>query len=108
MDLVDVLKGLQKNGKILINTTKSPHDFDFSNKHQVATVDATGIAIKYGILVGGIPVVNTPILGAVPKILNKVTLASIQAVILEKWKGNAGKNNVNATNDAFKQVEVNF
>jgi len=108
MDLVDVLKGLKKEGKILINTTKSPKDFDFSNKYQVATVDATGIAIKYGILVGGIPVVNTPILGAVPKVLNKVTLSSIQEVILEKWKGNAGKNNVKATEDAFKQVEVNF
>jgi 2-oxoacid:acceptor oxidoreductase gamma subunit (pyruvate/2-ketoisovalerate family) len=108
MELVDVLKGLKNNGKILINTTKSPYDFDFSKKYHIATVDATGIAIKHGILVGGIPVVNTPILGAVPKVLNKVTLPSIQNVILEKWKGNAGKSNVEATDDAFNQVEVNF
>jgi len=64
MGIVDVLKGLKKDGKILINTTKEPEDFDFSNKYHVATVDATGIAIKHDILVGGIPVVNTPILGA--------------------------------------------
>jgi 2-oxoacid:acceptor oxidoreductase gamma subunit (pyruvate/2-ketoisovalerate family) len=108
MELVDVLKGLKNDGKILINTTKSPYDFDFSKKYQIATIDATGIAIKHGILVGGIPVVNTPILGAVPKVLNKVTLPSIQNVILEKWKGEAGKSNVEATDDAFNQVEVNF
>ena len=106
--IVDVLKGLKKGGKILINTTKEPEDFDFSNKYQVATVDATGVAIKHDILVGGIPVVNTPILGAVPKILDRVTLPSIQAVIKNKWKGEGGEINVKATQDAYDSVGVNF
>ncbi len=106
--IVDVLKGLKKGGKILINTTKEPEDFDFSNKYQVATVDATGVAIKHDILVGGIPVVNTPILGAVPKILDRVTLPSIQAVIKNKWKGEGGEINVKATQDAYESVEVSF
>ena len=106
--IVDVLKGLKKGGKILINTTKEPEDFDFSNKYQVATVDATGVAIKHDILVGGIPVVNTPILGAVPKILDRVTLPSIQAVIKNKWKGEGGEINVKATQDAYDSVEVNL
>ena len=106
--IVDVLKGLKKGGKILINTTKEPDDFDFSNKYYVATVDATGVAIKHDILVGGIPVVNTPILGAVPKILDRVTLPSIQAVIRNKWKGEGGEINVKATQDAYDSVEVNF
>ncbi len=39
MDIVDVLKGVKENGKILINTTKHPKDFDFSKKYNVATVD---------------------------------------------------------------------
>jgi len=106
--IVDVLKGLKKGGKILINTTKEPGDFDFSNRYHVATVDATGVAIKHNILVGGIPVVNTPILGAVPKILDRVTLPSIQAVIKNKWKGEGGEINVKATQDAYESVEVNF
>jgi len=106
--IVDVLKGLKKNGKILINTTKEPEDFDFSNKFKVATVDATDIAIKHDILIGGIPIVNTPILGAVPKILDRVTLSSVQDVIRSKWKGEGGEINVKATQDAFDSVEVNF
>ena len=68
--------------------------FIFSDKFSVATVDATGIALKNEILVGGIPVVNTPILGAVPKILDRVSLASIQKNIKMKWK-------------AYDQVVVN-
>jgi len=108
MDIVDVLKGLKKNGKILINTTKRPNDFDFSKKYDVATVDATGIALKHEILVGGIPVVNTPILGAIPKILDRVTLKSIQNTVKGKWEGELADKNVKATQDAYDDVEVNF
>ena len=106
--IVDVLKGLKKEGKILINTTKKPDDFDFSKKFYVATVDATAIAIKRDILVGGIPVVNTPILGSVPKVLDRVTLKSIQEAIKNRWKGELANKNVKATQDAFDSTEVNF
>ena len=108
MDIVDVLKGLKKDGKVLINTRTKPKDFDFSKKYSVATVDATGIAIKNKILVGGIPVVNTPILGAVPKILDKVSLKSIQDTVSNKWKGDLAQKNVKATQEAYKEVEVNI
>lgn len=108
MGLVEVLKGIKKDCTILINSREHPSDFGFSKNYKVATVDATGIAIKHDILVGGIPVVNTPILGAVPKILDRVTLESIQDVIKKKWKGELSDKNVSATNDAFKEVEVNF
>ena len=106
MDIVDVLKGLKKDGKIIINTTKKPSDFVFSKKYHVATVDATGVALKHNILVGGIPIVNTPILGAVPKILKKVTLKSIQNTVKEKWMGDLAERNVKATQDAYDEVEV--
>lgn len=108
MGIVDVLKGLKKDGIVLINTTKKPEDFDFSKKYNVATIDATGIALKHDILVGGIPVVNTPILGTIPKILDRVTLKSIQNVIKNKWKGEGGEINMKAAQDAYDEVEVNF
>ena len=90
------------------NTRKKPNDFDFSKKFNVATVDATAIALKHDILVGGIPVVNTPILGAIPKILDKVTLKSIQSTVKGKWKADLSEKNVIATQDAYDDVEVGF
>jgi len=108
MDIVDVLKGIKDHGKLLINTRKKPCDFEFSKMYTVATVDATGIALNHEILVGGIPVVNTPILGSVPKILQQVTLPSIQEVIRSKWVGkkDLGERNVKATQDAYDSTEV--
>jgi len=108
LDIVDVFKGLKKDGIVLINTTKKSNDFNFSKRFRVATVDATAIAIKNDILVGGIPVVNTPILGSIPKILDKVSLSSIQKVVGGKWtgKGDLGQRNINATQDAYNATEV--
>ncbi|RLF44573.1 MAG: pyruvate ferredoxin oxidoreductase, partial [Thermoplasmata archaeon] len=59
------------------------------------------------LLVGGIPVINTPILGAVPRVLEKITLESIQKAIRERWKGELAENNVKATKEAYERTEVN-
>ena len=106
IEMVDAIKGLKKDGKILINTRKKPKDFDFSKKYAIATIDATGVALKHNILIGGIPVVNTPILGAIPKILDRVTLKSIQETVKGKWGGELADKNVKATQDAYDQMEV--
>ncbi len=106
LGIVDILSGLKENGTAVINTTKSPSDFSFSNRFRVATIDATDVAIKHDLLVGGIPVVNTPILGSIPKVLGRVTLKSIQAAIMEKWSGDLAKRNIEATSDAYERTEV--
>lgn len=106
IDIVDIVGSLKEGGTIVINTTKKPDEFDFPKKLRIATVDATGIAIEYNLLVGGIPVVNTPILGAVPRILNKITLESIKEAIKERWSGDVGERNAKAAEEAFKKTEV--
>jgi len=52
------------------------------------------------------PVVNTPILGAVPRILEKVSLKAIQNTVKEKWESDLATRNVKATQDAYDLVEV--
>ena len=71
-------------------------------------MNLSALALKHEILVGGMPVVNTPILGSVPKVLDQVTLNSIQDVIRNKWKGRLSEINVEATKDAYELTEVNF
>jgi pyruvate ferredoxin oxidoreductase gamma subunit/2-oxoisovalerate ferredoxin oxidoreductase gamma subunit len=106
LGIVDVIGGLKKGGVVIINTRKSPSNFPFSKTFKVATVDATDIAIRHNLVVGGIPVVNTPILGAIPKVLNLVSLESIQKAIRKRWKGGLAERNVMATEEAYKSTEV--
>ncbi|KAA0001144.1 MAG: pyruvate ferredoxin oxidoreductase [Thermoplasmata archaeon] len=104
MDTVDVTKGLKENGVIVMNTPRSPEEIDLPFK--VATVDATGIAIENKILVGGIPVVNTPIIGALPKLMSNLTIESVREAIIERWGEKAGERNAVAAEEAYRRLRI--
>ncbi len=100
VDLIDVTEGLKKDGKIIINTHKKPDEFHFDHGH-VYTYDGTGIALKNGLLVAGLPVVNTTMLGAFAKATGLVKLETVQKVIMEKWPGKVGEKNAQGAKEAY-------
>jgi 2-oxoacid:acceptor oxidoreductase gamma subunit (pyruvate/2-ketoisovalerate family) len=106
--LVDIVEGLKEEGTVVLNTSAKPGSMEFAQRFRVATVDAAGISIEHGLLLSGIPVVNTPILGALPRVTGAVSLGAIQAAIKEQWKGEAGERYARAAEQAYKLTEVNF
>jgi 2-oxoacid:acceptor oxidoreductase gamma subunit (pyruvate/2-ketoisovalerate family) len=103
LDLVDVTEGMKEEGIVVINTRKPPKDVNLQGK-RVATVDATGIALELSLLVAGLPVVNTPMLGAFAKATEEVKLESVLEVIKEHWTGAAGEKNAKAATLAYQRL----
>lgn len=103
LELVDVTEGLKEDGGVIINTMKKPQEMDIKQGH-VATVDATGIALELQLLVAGLPVLNTTMLGAFAKATEEVKLESILDVIRQEWKGAAGEKNAKAASLAYKRL----
>jgi 2-oxoacid:acceptor oxidoreductase gamma subunit (pyruvate/2-ketoisovalerate family) len=101
--LVDVAEGLKKDGIIVMNTTQRPEETKIENS-RIATVDATGIAIKLNLLVAGLPVVNTSILGAFAKATDEVKLESVLKAIKETWSGSTGEKNTKAAELAYESL----
>ncbi len=78
----NALDGLKENGKILINTTKTDETYPSLQAYQVFTVDAYGIANEKGLVIpGGLPVINTTLLGALAGVLKEVSLEHLVQVI---------------------------
>ena len=75
--------------------------------HAHAVVDAAGISIRRNLLVSGIPALNTPMLGAIARLTDEVSLESLQEVIKGQWKGRAGEENAAAAKEAYDSMEVN-
>ncbi len=100
VELIDPTEGIKEDGIIIINTTKAPTDFDYGSA-KVWTYDGTGIALSFGLLVAGLPVVNTTMLGAFAKATGLVKLETIQQVIKEKWSGKVGENNAAGAKEAY-------
>ncbi len=99
--LTDVTEGLKENGTVIINTPQRASDLHLSRGH-VWTYDGTGIALKYGLLVAGLPVVNTTMLGAFAKATGLIRLETVEKVILEKWTGRIGEKNTQGAREAYE------
>ena len=107
LGIVDITEGLKKDGIIIINTMKKPEEVNIKQS-RLATVDATGIALELQLLVAGIPVVNTPMLGAFAKATEEVKLESILEVIREERPGAAGEKNAKAATLAYERLVKNW
>lgn len=100
LELIDVTEGLKEGGKVIVNSPLSASELNLPKGH-VYTYDGTGIALKRGLLVGGLPVVNTTMLGAFAKATDLIKLETVQKIILENWKGKVGQQNAEGAKDAY-------
>jgi 2-oxoacid:acceptor oxidoreductase gamma subunit (pyruvate/2-ketoisovalerate family) len=101
IDLIDVTEGLKEEGKVIVNIAKSPAELTLPRGH-VFTYDGTGIALKHNLLVAGLPVVNTTMLGAFAKATGLIKLDTVQEVIKEKWPGKVGARNAEGAKEAYE------
>jgi 2-oxoacid:acceptor oxidoreductase gamma subunit (pyruvate/2-ketoisovalerate family) len=99
---VNVTQGLKPGGWMLINSDLPPGDFAFP-EFRVATVDATGIAIKYRLGPKTAPIVNTAILGAFVRIAGMASLDNVYQSIPEYAPVKIDEN-IKATGDAYEMV----
>ena len=96
LGLIRVDEGLKEGGTIIINSSKKPYELNLKGNFHVCTTDVTTVAQDLGLVVAGIPVLNTPILGAFSKITGLVSLETLTKVIGKKWHGEIGKRNAEA------------
>jgi 2-oxoacid:acceptor oxidoreductase gamma subunit (pyruvate/2-ketoisovalerate family) len=83
VEAINITEGLKEGGVIIINSEKNPASFKFSAKFKVATINATGIAVKHKLGTLAAPIVNTAIIGAVIKVLGLTKLESLLQAIRE-------------------------
>jgi len=102
-EVVDVTEGLKKDSVIVMNTRKKPEEIGLKD-WRIATVDATDIALELDLLVSGLPVVNTSILGAFAKATGEVQLESVLKAIKITWSGSAGEKNAKAAELAYERL----
>jgi 2-oxoacid:acceptor oxidoreductase gamma subunit (pyruvate/2-ketoisovalerate family) len=100
---IDITEGLKPNGKILVNTTRKPAELKSILGDNVATVDATNIAINHKLGSRTAPIVNTAILGAFAKFTDVIKIdlliSAIKDSVPTKPDENAG-----AAMEAFESV----
>ncbi|MFH1420965.1 MAG: pyruvate ferredoxin oxidoreductase subunit gamma [Candidatus Aenigmatarchaeota archaeon] len=89
---VDVTKGFQKDGVVVVNTDECTK----INGFETHCIDATKIALE----TLGRPIVNTTALGAFVAFTNVVSLKSLEAALAERFSGDILVKNIDAVRKA--------
>jgi pyruvate ferredoxin oxidoreductase gamma subunit len=98
MDVVDVLQGLKKGGRVFLNSAHKKEFAGFESHH----VDLTDIALRENLVVAGSPILNTPVLGSLAK-MGIITADSAKKAIREMF---SDERNVKAAEAAYKEMSA--
>jgi len=85
IDNPETVKGAGRGAIVLANTRVAPEKLGYPESLRIATVDASGIAVRHGLGTSTTPLVNTAVLGAFAGISaatgSEVSLAGVERAI---------------------------
>ena len=102
----EVTKGLGKEGWLIVNSWHSPKELNIKSCFNVATADATRVCRELGLVVAGLAVVSTAILGAFVRVTEMVDIASIERVIRERFSESAVDINLTAIMKTYEITKL--
>ncbi|MBN2539262.1 MAG: 2-oxoacid:acceptor oxidoreductase family protein, partial [Deltaproteobacteria bacterium] len=95
---------IKKGGLVIVNTTLTPEQIETNGNFSVATVEAAGIAWEHHLSMSGVPVVNTPLLGALSMASGLISLENIEKGIKKKMSPSKASFNFQAIRTAFERT----
>ena len=98
----DVTHGLGKNGWLIVNSPLTPRELGLKGEFNIATADATKICQDLELIVAGLVIVNTAILGALVRATKIVDLPTLEKVIRERFSKNTVDINLSAINKTYE------
>jgi len=98
----DVTQGLGKHGWMIVNSPLLPKELGIKFECNVATADATRVCEKLGLIVAGLVIVNTAILGALIRATKIVDLPTLEKVIRERFPASTVEINLAAINKTYE------
>ncbi len=102
----EVTSGLSGGGWLIVNSRRHPEELDHGGEFNVATADATRVCSNLGLMVAGLTVVNTAILGAFIRATEAVSMASIEKAIRERLSDSQVDINLAAVEQTYRITEL--
>lgn len=98
----DVTHGLGKDGWLVVNSPLTPRELGLKGEYNIATADATKICQDLGLIIAGLVIVNTAILGALVRATKIVDLPTLEKVMRERFSKSTVDINLSAINKTYE------
>ena len=102
----EVTSGLVRGGWLIANSWRSPRELGLGDNFNIATADATGVCSNLGLVVAGLTLVNTAILGAFIRATGAVTMASVEKAIRERFSSGGVDINLAAITQTYEITKL--
>jgi len=102
----EVTSGLVRGGWLIANSWRSPRELGFGDNFNIATADATGVCSDLGLVVAGLTLVNTAMLGAFIRATEAVTMASVEKAIRERFSSGGVDINLAAITQTYEITKL--
>jgi 2-oxoacid:acceptor oxidoreductase gamma subunit (pyruvate/2-ketoisovalerate family) len=102
----DVTHGLDKHGWLIVNSPLSPKELGLKGEFSIATADATRICQDLGLIVAGLVIVNTAILGALVRATKIVDLPTLEKVMRERFSRDTVDINLAAVTKTYEITKL--
>jgi pyruvate ferredoxin oxidoreductase gamma subunit len=102
----EVTSGLVTGGWLIVNSWLHPEELDLRGDFNIATADATRVCSSLGLIVAGVIVVNTAILGAFIRATEAVSMASMEKAIKKRFPHSQAGINLAAIAQAYEITEL--
>ena len=102
----DTISGLNSEGWLVVNSHQPPEEFKCYGDFNIASADATRVCQELGLIVSGLTVVNTAILGAFIRATEIVDMASLEKVIRERFSNNTSDINLAAITKTYEITKL--
>ena len=102
----EVISGLGSGGWLVVNSWLHPKELNIKGDFNIATADATKVCRELGLMVGGLPMVNTAMLGALACATQIVDMSNIEKVIRERFSNSAVDINLAAIEQTYEKTKL--
>ncbi|MBN2155198.1 MAG: 2-oxoacid:acceptor oxidoreductase family protein [Candidatus Lokiarchaeota archaeon] len=106
----DLIKSIKPNGTFVLNTDKCAQEivdlYNISDDITVVVSNVTHECYKYNLIVGGVPMVNTPSIALLAKVVDKLDLKYIEQAIEEQLGKSKAELNLKVAEIAFENADM--
>ena len=102
----EITSGLASDGWLVVNSGQNPNELGIEGDFNIATADATGVCQELGLVVAGLPVVNTAMLGAFVRATKVVDMINIERAIRKRFINDAVDINLAAIKKTYEITKL--
>ncbi|MFH1740431.1 MAG: 2-oxoacid:acceptor oxidoreductase family protein, partial [bacterium] len=99
--------GLKQGGWMIMNSPKEPTQIGINDGFSIATADASSAAHEAGLIISGMALVNTAMLGAFSRATGIISLESIRTAIAASFPPAAAQKNYEAARLTYERTIMN-